>query len=150
MDCNVTYEELAAFAVGDPAPERAREIERHLPSCEHCRRRLKAIESVDARLRMLPRLEPRAGAVLETRRVLSREVRGGGAPEIMTLEEVADFLRVSVDDLEDVASELPAFELGGRIRVRRSRLIEWIEKRERSYARSATESEVAGILAGLM
>ena len=44
----------------------------------------------DELLRALPRYEPSAGAVLETRRALSREIRGPEAgPEVMTLDEVA-------------------------------------------------------------
>ena len=83
------------------------------------------------------------------RRALSREVRGV-PPEIMTLDEVAEFLRVSVDDLEEVATDLPAFEIGGQVRVRRSKLVQWVEARARTYARQRAETEVHGILAGLM
>ena len=68
----------------------------------------------------------------------------------MTLDEVAEFLRVSLEELGEVVGELPAFELAGRVRVRRTKLIEWIEKRERAYARGRIESEVAGILAGVI
>ena len=42
------------------------------------------------------------------------------------------------DELDEIAEELPAFELAGRLRVRRQRLMEWIEHREQSYARGAT------------
>jgi len=147
MKCEVTHEELAAFAAGDLPSERTGQLEQHLATCAECRRRLEAIEALDVRLRSLPRLEPSAGAALRARRLLSREVRP--APEVMTLDEVADFLRVSLNDLGEIVAEMPAFELAGRVRVRRTKLIEWIEKRERAYARSNIESEVACILAGI-
>ena len=67
----------------------------------------------------------------------------------MTLAEVAEFLRVSPDALAEVMEELPAFEVGGQVRVRRARLVEWVAERERNYARSRAESEVAHALAGL-
>lgn len=150
MDCEVSWEELAALAAGELHADRARELERHLSACATCQGRLKALKGVDAALPTLARMEPSAAALLAARRALSELVRGPRAPEIMTLEEVAQFLRVTVDDLTEVAAELPAFEIAGRIRVRRSRLIEWIEQRERARARSTIESEVAGILAGLI
>jgi hypothetical protein len=149
MDCELNDEDLAAYASEDLPPERAAEVERHVGDCADCRRRLSAIREADGRLRGMPRLRPSVGALLRTRRALSEELRQRWAPEVMTLEEVAAFLRVEPDDLRDVASQLPAFEIGGRIRVRREKLIEWIARRERVYARSTAESDVARILAGI-
>jgi len=146
VECDVTYEELARLADGEFDPERAGELGEHVKSCGACRQRLDALEKADAALGSLPRLQPSASAVLKTRRLLSREVRGGAEPEIMTLDEVAEFLRISLDELEEVVLELPAFELAGQLRVRRGRLLEWIEARERAYTRSSAQSEVARIL----
>jgi anti-sigma factor RsiW len=150
MGCDVAYEELSAFAAGDLEAERARPLEAHVAVCTACSARLKAIRSLDARLRALPRVEPPPAAILNARRALSAELRGARAPEIMTLEEVAEYLRVSPGDLADVASDLPAFELAGQIRVRRSRLVEWIERREQAYTRTRIESEAAHMVAGLL
>jgi len=146
VDCNVPYEQLARFAAEELNPEQARTIEEHMESCAACRCRLDALEAVDAALSGLPRMEPSASAVLATRRALSQEVRGAAAPEVMTLDEVAEFLRISLDELEEVVLELPAFELAGQLRVRRSKLVEWVAARERAYARSTAASEVARIL----
>jgi len=148
MKCEVTHEELAAFAAGDLPAERTGQLEQRLATCAECRRRLEAIRALDARLRSLPRLEPSAAETLQARRLFSQELRP--AREVMTLDEVAEFLGVSLNDLGEIVAELPAFELAGRVRVRRTKLIEWIEKRERAYARSNIESEVAGILAGVI
>ena len=52
-------------------------------------------------------------------------------PEVLTMEEAAAFLRVSIEDLEKEFHTLPVFSIGGRMRIRRSQLIEWIEERER-------------------
>ena len=149
MDCGITYEELAAFAAGDLEAEAAGRIEQHVRTCAACRQRLAALRRVDGELRALPHREPSAGSVLKTRRLIARETRGGAAPEIMTLAEVTEFLRVSPEALAEVADDLPAFEVGGQVRVRRARLVEWIAERERNYARSRAESEVAHALAGL-
>jgi anti-sigma factor RsiW len=145
----MSYEDLAAFAAGDLDAEGAERIEQHARTCAACRTRLAALRRVDGGLRLMPRAEPSAGAVLAARRLVARETRGAGGPEIMTLSEVAEFLRVPPDALADVADDLPAFEIGGQVRVRRARLIEWVAERERSYASSRAETEVARALAGL-
>jgi hypothetical protein len=147
VDCDVTYEELARLAARELDADRAAELGQHAQACEACRRRLAALEAVDSALDRLPRLEPSAAAVLGVRRTLSREVRGGDEPELMTLDEVAGFLRISLDELEEIVLDLPAFELAGQLRVRRAKLAEWIEARERAYSRSRAQSEVARILA---
>jgi len=149
MASDVSYEALAEFAAGDMAADRARAIEEHLPQCERCRRRLEALRKADALVQALPRMEPSARASLNVRRAVSKEIRGGDAPEIMTLDEVARFLRISPDALEEIAEELPAFELGGQIRVRRARLVEWVEERERRHVRSNAESQAARVVRGI-
>ena len=51
--------------------------------------------------------------------------------EVMTMEEAAAFLFVSVEDLEDEFQTLPVFSIGGQVRIRRSQLLQWIKERER-------------------
>jgi excisionase family DNA binding protein len=149
MECTVSYDELAQYAAGDTAPERAQEIKEHLVACEACRHRLEALTEVDRGLSVLRPFEPPARAIWQTRQALSRELRGSSVPEIMTLDEVAAFLRVSVDDLEQIVTDLPAFEVGGKIRIRHAALLEWVEQREHAHARARAESEVAHLVAGL-
>ena len=129
MSCDVLYEDLAALASGDlDEADRAR-LEQHVSQCPRCRRRLAALQKADAALQALPPVRPTASAVLVARRAVSEHTRGTRAPEIMTLAEVAEFLRVTPEQLGEVVEELPAFELGGQIRVRRTRLVEWIQHR---------------------
>ena len=147
MPCEVTNEELSRFAASELAPNEAAAVEDHLRSCEGCRRRLRALRALDIALSELPRLEPSAEALLHTRRALSAEVRAvPPPPELMTLGDVADTLRISLDELEEIVLDLPAFELAGQLRVRRGKLVEWIEARERAWARSSAQSEAARLL----
>lgn len=146
MSCDVTYEDLSRFESGELDADRAREIQAHAEDCVTCRRRLAALGSLDEALSGWPRHEPSAGAVLQAHRALSAEVRGRREPELMTLDEVAEFLRITLDELEEIVLELPCFELAGQLRVRRSRLIEWVESRERAWSASSARSEVATIL----
>ncbi len=148
MSCDVIYEELAAYAAGELDAARAAEIGEHLPACEVCRRRLEALAAADAALTRMRPEPPSPEAVLAARRALADAVRRPAAPDVMALDEVAEFLRLTPDELEDVAEDLPAFELGGKVRVRRERLLEWIEQREREYARESMESWAARAAAG--
>jgi anti-sigma factor RsiW len=147
MNCPVTYEELAAFTAGDTEAARLSGLEDHLDRCGDCRERLKVLRNADAALRSLFQEEPPDRAIRAAWREAVEEIAWAFGHEVMTLAEVAAFLRVPQDDLETLAAELPAFELAGRIRVRRTKLLEWIEERERLHRRSALESELASALA---
>lgn len=149
MKCPVTHEELAMWLSGDCDPERAIEMASHVNSCRECVGRVTVLRKVDERLRALVTVEPSSSC---SRRVLEaawEETRRSRPQEIMTLEEVAAFLRIPLDDLEEVVEELPTFEIAGHVRVRRAKLTEWIERRERQRRKSITESELAQALAGI-
>ncbi len=147
MTCEVTYEELSAFAAGDAAADRAQWLNEHVRHCSSCQARLDVLVRIENAMRKLPRIEPSGEAVLNVRRALSRGIRAR-APEVMTLQEVADFLRISLEDLYETVDDMPAFELAGRILVRRAELTKWVEERERAYRRQAIRSELARGLAG--
>lgn len=66
--------------------------------------------------------------------------------EMLTLDEVAELLRLDEQQLDLVLDELPAFELAGVVRVRRARLNEWIEQRERQYIAQCLQSQAARVL----
>jgi anti-sigma factor RsiW len=147
MTCDVTYEELAAFVAGDASPDRAQWLGEHVRHCATCQAKSAAVAGIDSALHKLPRLQPTTQTVLKVRRAVSRGIPAR-EPEVMTLQEVADFLRISLEDLYEAVDDLPAFELAGRILVRRERLIEWIDKREQAYRRQTVQSEIARGLAG--
>ena len=149
MTCDVTYEELSEFAAGEVQGERSRKISEHLASCEMCRPRLHVLRHVDAILPTIPRLQPGTQAILDTRRLISREIRGDDIPEIITLDEVAAYLRISPDQMAEIIEYLPVFEIAGQIRMRRAKLIEWIEQREQNHMRSTIESNISRSLKGV-
>jgi len=136
-------ETLSRFEAGDLDADDARAIAEHIAACKRCRARIDALRGVDRALRHSLRRDVPAGAVLETRRRLTHELRGGPEPEIMTLKEAAAFLRVSLDEIGELLETLPAFELAGQVRIRRTRLVAWIEERERVYRRAQIEHEIA-------
>jgi len=144
----VTYEELAALAAGDLDEARGAEIREHATSCENCRRRSRELAEADGALAALKPNLPSARTIFAVRRAISVGLRGAPTREIMTLDEVAEFLRISPVEMAEVAEDLPAFELAGRVRVRRERLIEWLELRERDYARRVAASWAARVTSG--
>ena len=148
MSCDVTYQELVAFVSGDADAERREHIDGHAVGCRRCRKRLEALRRSDAALKGLAKVAPSGSAILAARRAFSEVTRGPRAPEIMTLADVAEFLRVTPEQLGEMVEELPAFELAGQVRVRRDRLIEWVQQRERDYARGAAASWAARASSG--
>jgi len=148
VNCDVSYQDLVAFVSGDADAERREQIDGHAARCRRCRKRLEALGRSDAALKGLAKVAPSGGAILAARRAFSEVTRGRRAPEIMTLADVAEFLRVSPEQLGEMVEELPAFELAGQVRVRRDRLIEWVQQRERDYARDAAASWAARASSG--
>jgi anti-sigma factor RsiW len=143
MGCGIPYQELAAFAQGDLPTDRREAVEKHVTGCDGCRKRLAALRAVDVTLRSLPAERPSAETILAARRLLSEETRPRQESEIMTLEEVAAFLRIGPEEMRPFVTDLPAFELAGQIRVRRSKLLEWVEQRERQFSRTGTVRTIA-------
>lgn len=144
--CALSDEELSAYSAGDMPPPRADVIEPHVRGCPHCQRRLEALRSVDQLLTQLGRRHLPDGSADRVINSICRQLQP--AAEIMTLREVAQFLRISLEELEEGLDELPAFELGGQIRIRRERLLAWIEQQERTYVRTNMQSQVARLRRG--
>jgi excisionase family DNA binding protein len=66
-----------------------------------------------------------------------RAVTAGQPGAIMTLEEVADELRVTVDQARHLLGELPYLNIGGAIRIRRATFEAFLEKMEEESRRPA-------------
>ncbi len=105
-------------------------------------RAVAALERVDVALANLaarPRPAPAPAACLRAVRAAGNDRVQAALPpttdDILTLGAVADLLGLTSAQMDDVAGELPAFELAGTVRVRRSRLMAWIAERERAFRR---------------
>ena len=135
MNCPVE-EELAALADGDLPDDRRRQVLQHVRECSRCRALLDAIGRLDGMLFSAASASPPPAIVLAARRRIEPVLRPQ-PPEIMTLEQAADFLQIEPQQLGTMVDELPAFELAGQIRVRRASLLEWIRRREEDYSRDS-------------
>lgn len=135
MDCALVETVLSAYEKGDLASGEREAVAAHLSSCPACRA---AFEDFAALTALAAAEAATAPPDLGAERLLAAikaEVAAEAAlatveHEIMTFDEVAAYLRVAPDELETELSTLPFFELGGRLRIRRSLLMAWIEERE--------------------
>ena len=136
MTCSTVTELLSAYERSELTPSERRAIEEHLEACADCRRKLEEFECLTTLCRNDQRPELGETRAFDVLSAVKNEVRSErelalGTNEIMTLEEVAAYLQVALDDLEVELETLPVFDIGGKLRVRRCRLTEWIEERER-------------------
>jgi len=61
---------------------------------------------------------------------------------VMTITEVADYLRVTPDVVENYLGDIPCFELGCKLLFRKDSVDEWIKEKERNYARDIHASNI--------
>ena len=66
-------------------------------------------------------------------------------PEIMTPAQVCDFLQLTPDKFDEVVERLPGFEIAGELRFRRTRIVEWIERREADRDREVLVSQLRAV-----
>lgn len=147
MNCGCEVEVLCRFLADELDAAGRQSVQTHLEQCVDCARMLEALRATDRCLKQIGRVEPDAATLLDVRRAMARERQHRNGDSLMTMDEVANFLHLDPDELERVASRIPAFEFAGNVLVRRSQLMEWIRQRERAYANAVADSLVTGILA---
>lgn len=147
MDCKVCRERLSEYEARELPPADAEAVRRHLESCAECRgqraRLARLAEAVDT----LPEEEPPESLSFAVRREVDRLLAPGlsTAPEILTIEELARYLRVPVEAIEDELTTLPAFEVAGELRFRKDRVAEWIRRREDDRVREMASAEIGAM-----
>ena len=122
--------DLEAYYDGELHGARLEAFERHLEGCPLCRRSLALLKQLGAALRARAGLRLPDEADLRLRRRLNREFEPVEGREILDIEGVAALLGVAVPEVVALLEELPAFELHGRLRFRRDRLLDWARHRE--------------------
>ncbi|MCP4644262.1 MAG: zf-HC2 domain-containing protein [bacterium] len=137
-------EMLSRYAAGDCDPEEARSVRAHVEACGSCQTRLDGLRRADAALREAAASPVPDRIAASVWRAIAEELNSRPAPEIMTLEDVARYLRIPSSDLEPFLEDLPCFEFAGRVRIRRTRLLEWIGEREQRYRTGAQRAAAFG------
>jgi hypothetical protein len=115
----------------------------HLAECDDCREQVR----VSGKVRELFNQHLQNGlsddADLRLRMALQRERYGKDpAKDVMNLEETAVWLGITPGALAERLDEIPAFEIGGRIRFSRKRLEKWMEMKDGDMRLQMQQSHV--------
>ena len=140
MNCHEVRKLKHDFADGDLAENVGLAVEEHLRECPACAEAVASLARLRALLRASAREQPSEAAL---RRGLAALARAAGTSEahphlapplIMTLPELAAFLRVSEQEAHVVAHQIPHFAVAGKMRFRRVMVERWIELQEQRTA----------------
>jgi len=114
----------------------------HLEQCTRCQLRLNDYVSLKQSLQAMFSKDLDHDADLRIRRRIRHNTGTGEAGDILDMEDLARLLKIPVSEVVDLLDELPSFEIGGRLRFRRSRIMEWISGREQNLMRDRQESSL--------
>jgi anti-sigma factor RsiW len=119
------------------------QLRAHASRCAQCAEELRASERLRALLCRSAAEEPTQATLGRVRAVLAAAAEAEAArtrsdpPAIMTLGEVATYLRVSATEARRLAHQIPHFLVAGRLRFRRQMVERWIETQEQRPAAAA-------------
>jgi len=119
------------------------ELLAHADRCTECGEELRALERLRGLLRGSAVEEPTEAALRRARQAVAAaaEVEAMRArsdpPAIMTLGELATYLRVSEREARRIAHQIPHFLVAGHLRFRRQTIERWAEVQEQRTAAAA-------------
>lgn len=115
----LSEEQMLEIYYDDSVPN---ELRQHLASCSKCQ---KAFSQICNELMELDMSVPDGGhrAVSESLEIINRETAGEKRPEIMTIEEVAAWLRVDYHNVCNMLHLLPHTIIDGNVRFEKALLM---------------------------
>ncbi|MBW3625784.1 MAG: zf-HC2 domain-containing protein [Armatimonadetes bacterium] len=139
MRCDESRDRLSPLLDREVSGEELESLRHHLEECPACCRELALLCCADAQALDVPFPAPagdlwervRSAAGLPERRA-TPEVPALADGEVLTPEEAARFLRVTLEALTETVDSLPHFRIGGQLRFRKRSLEAWMEMQERS------------------
>jgi excisionase family DNA binding protein len=137
MNCEHCAELLPELIENALPANDVRAVREHLAGCTTCRNDLRELNAITAAARMLNDVEPGANTILRTMEAIHADATAPRRTEfgpVMDIEELADYLHVDRDTVEEYLEDLPYFELGGKLLFRRKSIENWIEAREQGFA----------------
>jgi hypothetical protein len=144
MICAECRDLLSAFEAGELPEPREKQVRQHAKDCAECSRLLRAMRAATRTVAAIEDPPPPQRITLQVMSTpaLRLDAESSDAPEIMTPKDLASFLRLSPDDLEEVIALIPGFEIAGRLRFRKERVLEWIEAREKQREQNLAYSQL--------
>ena len=150
MDCQECRDMLSQHLACElPAP-RAVDVAAHINGCDACAGLLRAMRAATDAVAGLPDVAP-------PRSLSLRILAGVGdlaadalshAPDILTPDQLARFLQVSLAQLEQEMADIPSFEIAGQRRFRKDQVVTWVEEREQQRHRNLTYAGLRAVQAG--
>jgi len=137
MTCEECDDLLWPLAAGELEDGQMREVTVHVEQCTSCQDRLDEVRRLAAAAKALPHATPSRSLCLQTKEAVRLElerlgrVRHAFGP-VMNADDVAKYLKVTVETVYRHLDEIPHFELEGQMRFRRESLDRWIESSERA------------------
>ena len=113
---------------------------------------MNVLDKIESLAKKLPRYAPSTELVLKIKSSIHGQSKAERRTEfgpVLDIDELAEFLRVSKDIIEQYLEDIPCFELGGKILFRKKSIEEWIEGREKDFGFQmfeSTESQLNKIL----
>lgn len=149
MKCAKYRQMLSEYQEGDLSKKEAVTAEKHLKTCKKCQKELESLREVSLLSKKLTRYEPGNKVVLEVKSF----IYGKAQPErrtqfgpVLNMNDLAEFLRVDKETIEQYLDELPCFELGGNVLFRKKSIEEWMEAREKGFGFQIQRSRLNQIL----
>lgn len=147
MDCEECRELLSEFAARELDEARSALVRDHVSACAQCERLTAALRKTADLVDVLPDEEPPRTFCV---RVLAK-VDGmlspvpADAPEIMTPDQLAAFLQLPPEKIEEEMATLPSFEIAGEVRFSKDRVLEWIRERESVRRQQVTWAKLKAV-----
>ena len=143
MTCAECRDLLSVLEARELPEPQAQQVQQHANGCAECGRLLRAMRAAMQTVEALEDPPPPQRLTLQVMNApaLRPCADSSDAPEIMTPKDLASFLRLSPDDLEEVIALIPGFEIAGRVRFRKERVLEWIEAREKQREQNLAYSQ---------
>jgi len=152
MECKDVQAELVTYLDKELSAMGQKAIEAHLSECETCSRKLQELRGIigaahqwqgitpsgNWRQKLQSRIDAEKPKNLTTEirhlrnaiDVLREQMERQNFPEVMNLEELANYLRVDTDTVWNILDELPHFQIGYELRFKKSSIDEWIRAKE--------------------
>lgn len=132
LTCQECQDQLSGLIDGALPVEEIEGVRRHTAACKACAAECADLLCVNALARAAncPAVPPDLWD--RVRQAVDRSGPSLPAPlrEVLTLQEAAEYLRLSEDALMRALGEVPHFVVGRQVRFRRRTLDDWIERQE--------------------
>ena len=133
MNCESCTEWLDEYLAEDLPDDTRAEVDGHLAACPACRAELETYRRLAESLAHLPRHAPGAEACMRVSEAIHTNAPQSRRTEygpVLDFDDLAEYLQVDKPTLELYVGDIPCFELGGRLLFRKSKVEEWIARRE--------------------